>query len=52
MFIVVVLCFLFNLHVTGCAAAHLAAAHGNSYCLQSILRHGVVSGCYVNYFSY
>ena len=28
---------------TGCTAAHLAGAHGNSYCLQSILRHGVVS---------
>lgn len=31
------------LFVAGCTAAHLAAAHGNSYCLQSILRHGVVS---------
>ena len=34
---------LLIIHLTGCTAAHLAAAHGNSYCLQSILRHGVVS---------
>ena len=32
-----------SVFLTGCTAAHLAAAHGNSYCLQSILRHGVVS---------
>lgn len=33
-----------TIFLTGCTAVHLAAAHGNSYCLQSILRHGVVSG--------